>query len=77
MPKFGHGEGVYRLDAMKTQWSNKGWLRRAKIPLDETELVQKKGEGRFLTQRRCSGQLGTTRGGSGRPNDEESRRQQL
>jgi hypothetical protein len=60
------------LDAVKTRWSDEGWLQRAKIPFGETELVLKKGGGRFLTQRQHSGQLGTVRGGCGWPNDEDS-----
>jgi hypothetical protein len=47
---------------------------RAKIPHGESKLVRKKGEGRFLTQRRRSRQLGTARGNFGWSEDEESRR---
>jgi hypothetical protein len=47
---------------------------RAKIPHGESKLVRKKGEGRFLTQRRRSRQLGTARGNIGWSDDEESQR---
>lgn len=49
MPGFGHGEGLYRSDAVKTRWPNEEWLRQAQIPHGETNLVQKKDMERFLT----------------------------
>jgi hypothetical protein len=63
MPRFGHGEGLYRPNAMKAQRFDEEWRRQAQIPHGETKLVQRKGEGMFLTQRRRSGSL-AWRGGT-------------
>jgi hypothetical protein len=54
--------------------ARRGRLWRAEITHGEAELVQKKGGGRSLAQRRRSGQLGTTRGDSGWPDDEKPHR---
>jgi hypothetical protein len=74
MPGFGHGEGLYWLDAMKTRRPNEEWLRQAQIPHGETNSVQKKDGERFLTLRWCSGKVGMALEGFGWPDDEESRR---
>jgi hypothetical protein len=57
MPKFGHGEGLYRPDTEKTRRFEEGRLQRAKIPLGETELVQKKGGGGSLPRGGARGSL--------------------
>jgi hypothetical protein len=65
MPRYGHRVGLYQPNAVETRRSDEEWLRRARIPHDETELVQKKGEKGSLPRDDTRGSLARRRGASG------------